>query len=141
MTPPVVTEHADLARWMEGYERAWRTPGTALLQDLFTPNATYLSGPFAQPIHGLSAIASFWESERDGADEVFVMDWEPVAMERSVAVTRLEVRYGDPTTRVYRDLWIVNFERDGRCSAFQEWPFFPGQPLSGREASGGEPAD
>src|SRR6185437_8994124 len=32
-------DHADLARWIESYERAWRTAGTGDLGRLFTPDA------------------------------------------------------------------------------------------------------
>lgn len=130
-------EHADLARWIEAYERAWRTPGTGPVAELFTPAATYRPGPFAEPIRGRAAIASFWEAERDGADEVFTMAWEPVAVEGEIGVARVEVDYADPQTRVYRDLWIVTLQADGRCHAFEEWPFSPGQPLGVREPGGG----
>jgi hypothetical protein len=58
-------------------------------------------------------------------DEVFALVWEPVAVEGDVGVARIEVRYGDPPTRVSRDLWIVTLDHDGRCTAFEEWPFFP----------------
>ena len=129
-------EGADLARWIEGYERAWRTPGTAPLAELFTPTARYLPGPFADPIEGQAALASFWEATRDGPDEAFTMAWQPVAVEADVGVARVHVGYGDPPTRVYRDLWIVTLDGDGRCSVFEEWPFFPGQPLSVHEPSG-----
>ena len=120
--------HEDLARWVRDYERAWRTPGTTVLETLFTPDATYIASPFEPPIHGREAIASFWEAEREGPNEVFSMAWEPVAVEKNVGVVRLEVRYGDPPTLIYRDLWVVTLDEDGRCTAFEEWPFLPGQP-------------
>lgn len=119
---------------MDGYERAWRTSGTALLKELFASNATYVAAPFEPPIRGRAAIESFWEAEREGPDEVFVMTWECVALENDVGVARVEVRYGDPPTRVYRDLWIVTFDSDGLCAKFEEWPFFPRQPRSTRES-------
>ncbi len=119
----------DLARWIEAYERAWRTPGTALLTELFSPESTYSAAPFQRLIRGSAAIASFWDAERESSDEVFSLEWVPVAVERDVGVARVEVRYGDPPTRTYRDLWIVTLGPDGRCVAFEEWPFFPGQPL------------
>ena len=134
-------EHADLGRWMARYERAWRTAGTVPLEDLFTADASYRNAPFAEPIQGRAAIGSFWESERDSPDEVFTMCWEPVAVEDAVCVVRVEVAYGTPPAKVYRDLWIVTLEPDGHCSAFEEWPFFPGQPLSSREPGGAGPAD
>ena len=88
---------------------------------------------FEPEIRGLTAIASFWEAEREGADEVFSMDWEPVAVENDVGVVRVEVRYGDPPTRVYLDLWIVTLDQNGLCPAFEEWPFFPGRPRVARD--------
>jgi len=131
-------DNEDLARWIDRYERAWRTPGTTMIEELFAPGATYRPAPFNAAICGRPAIASFWESEREDPDEVFSMAWEPVAVEHDVAVARVEVRYGDPPTRVYRDLWIVTLDDNGLCSVFEEWPFFPGQPRTapGVEAEG-----
>jgi hypothetical protein len=127
-------DRAQLTQWIDAYERAWRSPGTAALDQLFTPDATYRAGPFAEPVVGRQELAAFWEAERDGPDEPFTMRWEPVAVEGSVAVARVEVTYASPSPRVYRDLWVITLGPDGRCSAFEEWPFFPGQPLSAREA-------
>jgi hypothetical protein len=84
-------------------------------------------------IRGRAAIGSFWETERDGPDEVFSMTWEPVAVENDIGVARVEVRYGDLPVRVYRDLWIVTLDEQGLCSAFEEWPFFPGQPRTSHD--------
>lgn len=115
-------------RWIEGYERAWRTPGTASLAQLFTLDATYLPAPFDEPAIGLAAIASFWEAEREGPDEAFTLSAAVVAAQGDTAVARVEVRYGDPPVRIYRDLWIITLDDGGRCTAFEEWPFFPGRP-------------
>lgn len=125
-------ERADLARWIDGYERAWRTAGTSDLPRLFTDDVTYRPGPFDEPVVGLAALAAFWEGERDGPDEPFTLAWEPVAIEDEVGVARVEVVYTGPPERMYRDLWIVRVSADGRCRVFEEWPFFPGQPLSAR---------
>ena len=118
----------ELARWIAGYERAWRSPGTRLLDGLFAANALYSPAPFEAPLEGRDAIAAFWESEREGPDERFSLTWEPVAIDGNVAVARVEVRYDGPPPRIYRDLWVISFDRDGRCAAFEEWPFFPAQP-------------
>ena len=123
-------QRADLARWIDGYERAWRTAGTSGLERLFTEDATYRPGPFDERVVGLEALAAFWEAEREGPDEQFTLAWEPVAIEGDVGVARVEVVYAGPPERMYRDLWIVTLAADGRCSAFEEWPFFPGQRLS-----------
>jgi hypothetical protein len=59
-----------------------------------------------------------------------------VAVEGATAVVRVEVKYGDPAHRQYRDLWIMRFADDGRCSAFEEWPFWPNQPYAAEDGDG-----
>jgi ketosteroid isomerase-like protein len=113
--------------WVDGYERAWRTPGTDGLGALFTDDAAYVPEPFAERIRGLGAIARFWEAEREGPDEVFSLESEVVAEEGDRGVVRLEVVYGDPPTHRYRDLWVITFDDSGRARVFEEWPFFPGR--------------
>lgn len=115
-------------RWVARYERLWRMPGTELLAELFVPGASYLPSPWAPPVEGLEAIARFWEAERDGADEVFTMSSEVVAVDGGTAVVRVFVEYGARGSRPWRDLWVLRFATDGRCSSFEEWPFAPGQP-------------
>lgn len=111
--------------WVAAYERAWRTPGTESLAAIFSADATYLQGPYHEPVRGLPAIAEMWEAERDGPDEVFGMTSEVVAVDGDTAVVRLRVRYGDPVSEDFRDIWILRFADDGRCRAFEEWPFWP----------------
>jgi hypothetical protein len=118
-------ERARFSTWIDAYERAWRTPGTDWLEYLFAPGATYSPGPFEAPAEGLEAIAALWERERAGADEVFRMESELVAVEGDTGVARVEVWYGDPVTLHYRDLWIVELDAEGRCVSFEEWPFWP----------------
>ena len=123
-------DRASVARWITAYEAAWRAPGTDALAEIFTPASTYLQGPFEEPVIGLPAIARMWEGERDGPEEVFHLASDIIAVEDDTAVVRVEVRYGDPVTQEYLDLWLVRFDADGRCAGFEEWPFWPGKPLS-----------
>jgi hypothetical protein len=101
--------------------------GHAVPSEVFTPAASYRAAPFDEPLLGLAAIAEFWETERDGPDEPFVLGSELVAVDGPVGVARVEVQYGNPPGTTYRDLWVVTLDADGRCTAFEEWPFFPGQ--------------
>jgi ketosteroid isomerase-like protein len=114
-----------VADWIAAYERAWRTPGTDTLGQLFTEDATYRPGPYDEPAAGLPAIRRLWEAEREGPDEVFRMTSEVVAVDGATAVARLQVRYGDPVHQEWRDLWVMRFTGDGRCAAFEEWPIAP----------------
>ena len=125
-----MTEREHVAAWVDGYERAWRTAGTDALAEIFTDDASYRTAPFREPYVGLDAIGAMWEREREGPDEQFETTSEVVAVDGDTAVVRVEVRYMGPPPLEYRDLWIIRFAEDGRACAFEEWPFFPGQPLA-----------
>jgi ketosteroid isomerase-like protein len=123
--------------WVARYEQAWRAAGTEALAGLFTADATYRQAPYQAPVTGLPAIARMWEAERDGPAEAFRMTSDIVALDGDMAVIRVEVWYGDPVAQEYRDLWLVRFAADGRCAAFEEWPFWPQQPYAAEAGRGG----
>jgi hypothetical protein len=116
---------AELQDWIAAYERAWRSPGTDDLGELFADGASYKNAPYEQPYRGLAAIADMWERERAGPDEAFEMTSEVVAVERDSGVAKVEVRYAGPPQKQYHDLWIVRLDGTGRCVEFEEWPFWP----------------
>jgi len=118
-------ERRDVDRWLRGYERAWRSPGTDALKAIFAPDVEYRHSPYERPLVGLEVLGRDWERQREGPDEVFELTWSIVAVEDNVAVVRLEVHYGRPVRQEYRDLWILEFAEDGRCRRFEEWPFWP----------------
>ncbi|MGH9243890.1 MAG: nuclear transport factor 2 family protein [Acidimicrobiales bacterium] len=117
-----------VAAWVEGYERAWRTPGSDALRELFTPDASYLPSPWATAVTGLDELGSFWESAREGPDERFTLTSDVVAVDGNTAVVRTAVDYLSSETGRWRNLWVIEFGPDGRCTRFEEWPFAPGQP-------------
>lgn len=117
--------------WVARYEEAWRAPGTVALASLFSEDAAYRMSPFEEPARGLAEIGALWARERAGPDEEFEMRHEIVAVEGETAVVRVAVSYG--TGAEYRDLWVIRLEAGGRCADFEEWPFWPGQPVSARK--------
>lgn len=118
-----MTQHTTVQAWIDTYERLWRTPGTDALTQLFTPDATYKTSPWAPPVVGLPALAEFWEAERDGPGESFTMSSEVVAVEGATAVVRVSVEYGSGDR--WLDLWVLELDEDGRCTSFEEWPIAP----------------
>jgi ketosteroid isomerase-like protein len=120
-------ERSDVEAWVAGYVRAWRSPGTTQLDEIFTPDVSYLLSPWRPPIEGVEAVAAMWEAERDGPDEAFTFASEVVAVDGDTAVVRAEVEYSGPDSSRWRDLWVLSFGPDGRCAAFEEWPFAPAQ--------------
>lgn len=119
----------DVEAWVAGYEAAWRMPGTDSLARLFTEGAAYSKAPYEEPEGDLAAIAALWEDERQGPDEDFAVTTELVAVDGDTAVVRAHVIYAEPRSE-YRDLWVLRFAADGRCSSFEEWPFWPGKGYS-----------
>ena len=113
--------------WIRRYERAWRSPGTDALRELFTEDATYLQSPYEDPVIGLEEIGAMWEREREGPDEVFEMSSEVFAVDGDRAVATVEVHYGNAVRPDFRDVWLMRFAQ-GRCAHFEEWPFWPGKP-------------
>ena len=81
----------------------------------------------------MDAIRQMWEAQREGPGEVFTLATEILAVDGPTAVVRAEVRYGDPLRQEYRDLWVIRFRGDARCSWFEEWPYWPGRPYSARD--------
>ena len=104
-----MTDRAQVSRWLAGYESAWRAPGT-------------------QALAGLAAIERMWDEEREGPGEVFTLATDILAVDGATAVVRAEVHYGDPPHQEYRDLWVIRLGDDGRCTRFEEWPFWPEHP-------------
>ncbi|NED97800.1 nuclear transport factor 2 family protein [Phytoactinopolyspora alkaliphila] len=128
-------DRTQLTRWVQAYERAWRSPGTEALASIFTEDASYLQSPYHSPVIGLPAIAQMWEDERTGPDETFQMTHAIVAVDGDTAVVRVEVHYGEPADQEYRDLWIIRFAEDGRCRSFEEWPFWPSRAITADHAN------
>jgi hypothetical protein len=73
---------------------------------------------------GLDAIRRFWAEEQE-PDEVFTFERNVVACSARTGVVRALVRYGDPVTQEYLDLWVVELDESGRATRFEEWPFWP----------------
>ncbi len=86
--------------------------------------------PYAEIVRGQAAIGELWEREREDAEEPFEMNHEIVAVDGDTGVVRVEVHYGELRPAEYLDLWIVKLDADGRCHAFEEWPYWPGQPIA-----------
>jgi hypothetical protein len=129
-------DRTDVTRWIESYERAWRSPGTDQLAVVFAPEVTYRTSPWEEPVKGLDELARLWEHERAGPDEGFTMLSDVVAVDGRTAVVRVSVDYEDPAVGRWRDLWVLRFTAGGRCAVFEEWPFAPGPEDAAADQSG-----
>lgn len=119
-----------LLGWVDRYERVWRTdPGGELLGELFTVDAAYLPEPYAEALVGLDDLRAWWTRECDPGQR-FAMDRDFVACSGRTGVVRVRVRYEDPVSQEYLDLWVVTVDDAGLATRFEEWPFWPTHRLS-----------
>jgi SnoaL-like domain len=112
-----------LESWIDLYERAWRSAGIDALESLFSADVGYWTSPWDEPVRGLAALGTLWDAERDGPDESFDITSEVVAVDGDTGVLRVELDYRNGTR--WRDIWIVRFDRHGKCEHFEEWPIAP----------------
>jgi hypothetical protein len=118
-----------VGNWLERYVDAWRTYEPAKIRDLFSENATYLYSPYDEdkPLRGREAIVASWLENQD-APGSWQADYAPVAVEGNVAVARGRTRYVQPDgslQREFANLFLIEFDDDGRCSRFTEWYMQP----------------
>ena len=118
-------DRAVVNAWLCRYEHAWRLPGTAALDEVFTGAVTYVRSPWANAIVGMASLRRFWDTARASPDEGFRMSSEIVAVEGRTAVVRVHVDYDDGQR--WRDLWLFTLDEHGLCEHFEEWPFAPDQ--------------
>jgi ketosteroid isomerase-like protein len=123
-----------LALWIAAYEAAWRSEGTEALPRLFSPEASYSTGPYKRPHLGIESISKMWEAERSSHEETFKLHSEILAVEGDTGIVRVAVHYEEPRQQEYRNLWVIRLDEEGRCVHFEEWPFWP-------EDSGGAVAE
>jgi ketosteroid isomerase-like protein len=122
-----VIDREVVTRWVGEYERAWREDDADAVETLFTETAAYRRSPYEPSETGHEAIKAFWLED---AGRTFSMEATLLAVEKEVAVVRVDVFYRTPVEREYRDLWLLRFAADGRVADFEEWAYWPGKPYS-----------
>jgi uncharacterized protein (TIGR02246 family) len=112
-----MTALAQVADWIDRYVRAWNTNDPADIADLYTADATYRGQPYALGLHGREAIVADWLARQDEPGST-TFTWHPVALTDEVAVVEGTTTY---PTQVFRNLWVLRLDPDGRCREFTEW--------------------
>jgi ketosteroid isomerase-like protein len=115
--------------WLRAYVRAWETYDPDAVADLFSDDATYSYYPFDEPIRGRLAIVASWLEGKDPAG-TYEARYEPVAVDGNLAVAQGRSRYFKDASRTelvreYDNVFLIEFDADGRCRAFREWYMRP----------------
>jgi hypothetical protein len=134
-------DRSTVQAWLDRYIEAWKTYDRATIADLFTAEATYRYHPYDESgdvLHGREAIVRSWvepDGDQSGRDEPGSYDahYEPFAVdgERAVAVGSSSYWTDETRTtleRVYDNIFLIRFDRDGRCAEFTE--FFMKRPTA-----------
>ena len=109
---------AQVQGWIDAYVEAWRTYDGAAISELFAQDATYRYHPYDDPERGREAIVRSWTEEPD-APGSWEAEYRPLLIEGDRAVITGETRYRDG--EVFSNLWVLEFDGEGRCSDFVEW--------------------
>lgn len=108
-----------LDTWMDKYVLAWSSNETEHIEDLFTEDAVYDPQTEDGEWDGLDEIITRWQ-EIDDSEDNWDFEWQPVVETDELAVVKGRTNYFDPPIS-YRNLFIIRFAEDGRCSDFTEW--------------------
>ena len=103
---------------------AWRSNERAPIEALFADDVVYRFAPYGEKHvrRGLDAVGAEWLETPD-PPESWDARYEPFALDGDAAVATGWSRYfatGTERERVYRNVFLMRFAPDGRCSEFTE---------------------
>jgi len=129
--------------WLDRYVEAWKSYDQAAIEALFAPDATYRYHPYDKDaLEGRDAIVRNWLDDRDVAG-TYDAHYEPYAVEGDRAVAIGWSRYYEDASkakliREYRNVYLLLFDPEGRCTEFTE--FFMETPERLRSQTVSSPA-
>jgi hypothetical protein len=109
-----------LAAWMETYVRAWTSNQPEDIADLFTEDAVYDPQTSGDTWEGRAEIIEGWQEigDRPGT---WTFEWEPLVDRDDLGIIVGRTEYSDDDAKTYRNLWVMRFAADHRCTEFTEW--------------------
>ena len=119
-------DEAAVTQWLERYVDAWKTYDETAIGALFSEDAVYRYHPWDEheaALRGRDAIVASWLDEPD-AHGSWTAEYRPwvVAGDRAAAVGASRYFAADGTTveREYHNVFLLDFDADGRCREFTE---------------------
>jgi hypothetical protein len=116
--------HEQVTQWLAAYSKAWETYDPQAIGDLFSADGAYYYYPYDDPTRGREAIVESWLESPDPSGR-YNGEYHPVVVEGNRAAAQGRSRYfaedGTTLEREYRNLFLLTFDDEGRCSEFREW--------------------
>ncbi len=122
-------ERAAVVAWLKSFMHAWETYSPEAIDDLFTDDATYSFHPYDQPVAGRQAIVEVWLKDPDALG-TFSANYAPIAIDGDLAVVNGRSTYFKDSSRTemtkeWDNIFVIQFDKDGRCRSFREWYVAP----------------
>jgi len=108
-----------VSAWIDGYVRAWNSNAPSDIGSLFTDDAAYYAGPFDAPWRGRKNIVQNWLARQDAPGST-TFRYEVLVATDDTGVVRGWTEYHAPR-RTFSNIWLIRFDKDGRCREFTEW--------------------
>jgi len=116
--------------WLDRYVAAWKSYDAAEIGALFSESAEYRYHPWDEPVRGRTAIVADWvepEGDASGRDEpgTYDAEYRPWAIDADhVVAIGTSTYFADATRstvrRVFSNVFLMDFDPDGRCRSFTE---------------------
>src|SRR5438270_6877696 len=122
---------------MDAYCRAWTERDSQAAAQLFTDDAEYQPGPFAQKLRGNVMIREAWAESLESRSEL-ELGYEVLAATARGGLVRwwaTAERHGQDVRERDEGIFRLAFDEDGRCSSLEQWWNTRDEPLDGASDS------
>ena len=113
-----------LRRWLDSYRSAWEERDPDAVIRLFAEDATYQETPFSQPMRGREAIRQYWSRAVVAYQEAIQFGYEVLAITEVSAIAHWWasfVRVSSKTQVSLDGVFVLAFDKSGRCQELREW--------------------
>jgi ketosteroid isomerase-like protein len=110
-------------RWLDDYVAAWRNGDRDRIGELFSEQVSYRYHPYDHPVLGREAVVQSWLEDANPSEE-WEAEYRIYAVDGQRAVATGTTRYlatDDHPERFYYNVFLVEFDDEGRCAAFTEY--------------------
>jgi ketosteroid isomerase-like protein len=111
-------------QWLQDYVSAWKSYDPQAIAALFSQDAGYRYNPYDEPVRGREAIVANWLEYRD-VPNTYAATYKAVAVSGNTGVAQGRSYYYEPDgktlKREYDNIFVLQFDDDGRCADFCEW--------------------
>jgi len=107
--------------WIKAYGRAWEDRDDHAVGELFTPDATYRSHPFREPLRGRDAIRAYWRQATGSLTSASLTFGRPITEGAHTAVEWWAILRSGQGTATLPGALILRFSPDGRCEELREY--------------------